>query len=70
MIIDQQTNKLYLSGLLIEKYSHFNNTLNKKLTSLGVEVNYLNNTKDIWCRDYMPIQKSNNGFVQFRFNPS
>lgn len=27
-------------------------------------------TKDIWCRDYMPIQISRDEFVQFRYEPS
>ena len=26
-------------------------------------------TKDIWCRDYLPIQVSENRFVQFRYAP-
>lgn len=69
MIIDQHTNKLYLSSILKEKYSEFNDNLRKKLTHLGVEINYLSNTKDIWCRDYMPIQVDDTFFIQFRFNP-
>ena len=70
MITDQQTNKLYLSALLKEKYPEFHRNLAQKLHSNGVTVNYLNNTKDIWCRDYMPIQLDEKWFVQFRFNPS
>ena len=30
----------------------------------------LKGTKDIWCRDYMPIQKSDVEYVQFRYEPS
>jgi agmatine deiminase len=70
MIIDQHTNKLYLSSLLKDKHIRFYNNFTKKLTELGVEINYLNNTKDIWCRDYMPIQRNNHVFIQFKFNPN
>jgi len=69
VITDQQTNKLYLSALLKVKYPEFHRNLAQKLHSNGVTVNYLNNTKDIWCRDYMPIQLNEKWFVQFKFNP-
>jgi agmatine deiminase len=69
MIIDQQTNKLYLSALIKEIYPQFHQNLAQKLDSIGITINYLNNTKDIWCRDYMPIQVSEKWFVQFKFNP-
>ena len=69
MIIDQQTNTLYLSALLKVKYPEFHRNLAQKLHSIGVTVNYLNNTKDIWCRDFMPIQLNEKWFVQFKFDP-
>ena len=69
MIIDQQTNKLYLSAHLKERYPEFHQNLVQKLASIGITINHLNNTKDIWCRDYMPIQISEKSFVQFKFNP-
>ena len=29
----------------------------------------LDNTKDIWCRDYMPIQIDNDRLIYYRYNP-
>jgi agmatine deiminase len=30
---------------------------------------FIENTRDIWCRDYMPIQKETNDFIQFEYFP-
>ena len=35
-----------------------------------VEYRLLKGTKDIWCRDYMPIQTESGKLVQFRYDPS
>ena len=70
MITDKETNTLYLSSLLKEKYPQFHQCLAYKLESAGIPINYLKNTKDIWCRDYMPIQTNADSFVQFMYNPS
>src|ERR1035437_7205170 len=39
--------------------------LSKALDDYGIHYAFLNNTRDIWCRDYMPIQVGENQFVQF-----
>lgn len=70
MIADNQTNTLYISCLLKEKHPQFHHLFFNTLQSVGINVNYLHNTKDIWCRDYMPIQRDKNQFVQFKFEPS
>ncbi|MDP2089653.1 MAG: agmatine deiminase family protein [Flavobacteriaceae bacterium] len=36
----------------------------------GIKYDFLKTTKDIWCRDYMPIQIEKGKFVQFRYEPS
>lgn len=69
MIADKETNKLYISSLLKDKYPKFHQRLAQILSSHGITINYLDNTKDIWCRDYMPIQISEKWFVQFKFTP-
>lgn len=70
MITDRETNTLYISALLKKKHSKFHQNLLYKLNSVGVTPNYLNNTNDIWCRDFMPIQKHKNFFIQFKYEPS
>jgi agmatine deiminase len=69
MITDSQTNFLYFADTLKLKYpvfcSHFTTVLDK----LNIEFEFLPNTKDIWAVDYMPIQVSEDDFIQFVYNP-
>jgi agmatine deiminase len=69
MITDAQTNFVYFSGLLKEKHPKFCEELTKILKRHGYEPNYLQNTNDIWCRDYMPVQVSENKFIEYRYDP-
>ncbi len=46
-------------------FEEFSNLLNKN----KVEFEILNNTNDIWCRDYMPIQINEDKFIQFTYDP-
>lgn len=69
--IDKETNFLYLSGLLAteEKYGAFWQHFKKILERENISYKLLSNTKDLWCRDYMPVQLEKDHFVQFNFNP-
>jgi len=69
MIQDNETNSLYVSALLKSTYPKFHKQFVEKMSDLGVEINYLQNTKDVWCRDYMPIQRGEKWFVQFKYEP-
>jgi agmatine/peptidylarginine deiminase len=71
MISDSRTNTIYFSDLLRtdKKYNETFNDLHKVLTACGMQYDFLNKTKDIWARDYMPIQVSKDKFVEFRFDP-
>lgn len=69
MITDNQTNTLYLADCLIKKQPVFFERFKKLLDDHFIEPKYLPNTKDIWAVDYMPIQISENKFVQFNYNP-
>jgi len=68
MIIDSETNLLYLSEVLKSREEFFN-----KLTSIliknGVEYKLLPETEDIWAVDYMPIQTELTKFIQFKYEP-
>jgi agmatine deiminase len=71
MIPSKETNTLYISENLHtdERYSKTCNSLVKLLDRHGIEPIFLKATKDIWCRDYMPIQIEKGKFVQFRYEP-
>ncbi len=68
MITDDKTNFLYLSDLLPRKKIFFESFTNL-LASLQVRYELLPFTKDIWCRDYMPIQVEQCKFVRFKYEP-
>ena len=71
MIPDKETNTVYFSDL-IRTSKEFKPTFGRIETILDkcqVRCEFLTNTKDIWCRDYMPIQIDQNNFVQFRYEP-
>ncbi len=61
---------VYLSGLLEERFPGCFNRLTSILKKHGVEYRLLKGTKDIWCRDYMPIQTESGKLIQFRYEPS
>ncbi|MGE0018966.1 MAG: agmatine deiminase family protein [Draconibacterium sp.] len=69
MIADWQTNKIYLSGILNEKFPKTFKNLVEKLKDYNYTPDILQKTFDIWARDYMPIQVSNNKFIEYRYDP-
>ncbi len=72
MIDNKNTNIVYLSDLLQtdERFEKTCNRLKQILEKRNVKYKFLKSTKDIWCRDYMPIQVEKEKFVQFRYEPS
>jgi agmatine deiminase len=69
MIVDKQTNKLYLADCLPIKHQRFFKEFEQILKKNNVDFDFLPNTKDIWAVDYMPIQIDIDKFVQFTYNP-
>lgn len=71
MITDKETNFVYFSSKLKSevKYHKFWNRFEKLLIKNRIPYGFIENTRDIWCRDYMPIQISANEFIQFQFFP-
>ena len=61
---------VYLSELLKKQFPKSFNRLTSILNKHNVEYRLLKGTKDIWCRDYMPIQTESGKLVQFRYEPS
>ncbi|MBU4305140.1 MAG: hypothetical protein KJ893_05930, partial [Candidatus Omnitrophica bacterium] len=63
MITDQETNSVYFSKHLSQRYPEFFKELEGILERNGIKYGLLPHTNDIWCRDYMPVQVSKNEFV-------
>ena len=61
---------VYLSALLKTKYPDTCEKLIQILDKHHVKYGFLEGTKDIWCRDYMPIQTKTGKFIQFKYEPS
>ncbi len=72
MIKDSETNIVYFSELLKSdpRYTETCNRITDILDKHEVQYDFLNATKDIWARDYLPIQRDINSFAQFRYEPS
>ncbi len=68
MIIDSETNLLYLSDVLKAREEFFNN-LTSLLIKNGVKYRLLPETNDIWAVDYMPIQTGLTKFICFKYEP-
>lgn len=69
MITDDQTNFVFLSGLLPGRYPAFCSQLTEILKTENIPFAFLRNTRDIWCRDYMPVQLTESEFLQFVYDP-
>jgi agmatine deiminase len=72
MIKDSDTNFVFFSGLLKSdiRFSGNCNLITSILDYHQIHYDFLKDTCDIWARDYMPIQKDIDSFVQFRYEPS
>ncbi len=70
MINNFNTNILYLSDLLPKKHPKFYKAFSEILDQNKIEHHLLKGTKDIWARDYMPIQYSDHTFTAFKYAPS
>ena len=71
MISDCETTVVYVSELLRSDI-RFTKTCNELTTILdffNVPFKFIENTNDIWARDYMPIQVSENKFIEYRYDP-
>lgn len=69
MITDFQCNKVYFSSFLRKESPKTYMSLISALEKHSVEYRFLDNTKAIWCRDYMPVQIAADTFCGFDYNP-
>ena len=61
MILDSDTNLVYLSKRILE-YPHGTDIV-KQLDQHGVFVDFIPSTRDVWARDYMPVQITDNKYI-------
>lgn len=63
---------LYFSSLLqkIPTYKPAADNLFAALNLFDIKYKFIQNTKDIWLRDFMPVQRKDGKYVSFRYEPS
>jgi agmatine/peptidylarginine deiminase len=69
MIPDWQTNKVYFSDHLVKNFPKGHANIEKALKDLQIEPHYLSDTKDVWARDFMPVQIIEDEFIEYRYDP-
>lgn len=68
--IEEGSQVVYLSALLASQYTETCKHLTDILNKHNIPFTFLEGTKDIWCRDYMPVQTPSGKLIQFRYEPS
>lgn len=63
---DELTNIVYFAEYLKSRYPLVFQSSKVALESNGIEVRTITDTKNIWCRDYMPVQVGDH-FVKFGY---
>lgn len=67
-----KTKTVYFSSILKtnKKYKPAADRLFAALDSNGIQYDFIENTKDVWLRDFMPILTKSGRYVSFRYEPS
>lgn len=69
MITDNQTNVVYFSSLLKSKFPLLWDSIEPLLNERNIDYHFIEHTRNIWCRDYMPIQIDEKHCIQFQYFP-
>jgi agmatine deiminase len=69
VLADHQANCVYLAGRLRRQLPGLWRTLEQVLLENGVPLFRLDGTKDLWLRDFLPVQVGPGRFVKFRYEP-
>ena len=68
MITDQLTNTIYFSHMLEQVCPDLYRSIST-LKAKGYPIEFFQGAKDMWARDYMPIQVAPDKFVAFKYLP-
>lgn len=66
-VTDDKTNRVYFSREIIS-YQCWKD-LEPLLVQKSISYSFINGTRDLWVRDFMPVQIYDNKFIQFVYNP-
>jgi agmatine deiminase len=69
MIADHETNVVFVADTLERRFPAVYGGLKTILSEHGILFRTIPGTRDVWCRDYMPVQVAEDRFVQFRYAP-
>jgi agmatine deiminase len=69
MIPDSETNAVFFSDLFPKRHPELAANLLRILKDARVKTALVPGTRDIWYRDYMPVQVGPGRFVQFTYRP-
>ena len=69
MIPDWEHNCVFLAASLKVRHPVLFTRLRQILTDNGVKVRLLEKVRDIWTRDYCPVQVGPESHVKFRYDP-
>lgn len=69
MIPDYGCNTVYFSEWLKKDYSDIYKGLARILNKHNVAYDIIPNTKDVWCRDYMPLQLDKERYLCYEYKP-
>lgn len=61
--------QVYVADTLKGRYPKLHSELRLRLELFGIRLTEIVGTRDVWCRDYMPVQVGATQFVQFRYSP-
>jgi agmatine/peptidylarginine deiminase len=67
MITDEMTDTVYFSQHIASCKCY--QQLDEAMTARGINHQLLKNTRDIWVRDFMPIQLTDDHFVAYNYSP-
>ena len=67
---DKNTNIVFLSKCLKKESPSFSSSLTELMDEMGIRWSLLESTRDIWVRDFMPIQLSENKFLKYQYSPN
>ena len=65
----EANNYAYFSSLLKTDYPKIYSAIVDVLDRHSIKHGLLKNTRDYWCRDYMPVQSRIHEFIQFVYHP-